>query len=287
MSDAGRDKDKDSDGERKRDKFNGFLQKNITKGELALKHAVGLGHQPNVVPLAKPKFKDRPRPVEVGWHPVGGAAGKWFAEGTGLGKIITERIRSYPDPTQHWAVLVGDFAHQLWMDENFDVIYVNERINREDWRTFDVGTTRFNDDAIRRTGESVIENIRKERPAYNLITNNCQTYALQLIDAIKAGEGQDFGTTLAIYKRLVGPGKVADLFAEHQADEPEMPADASQMAHPPGQQDTVKLAQQVMDENTAQLDTQSELDKVNGVKKDKKKKKGILSMFSRKDKGDE
>lgn len=82
---------------------------------MALKHAVGLGQTPNVVPLAKPKFKERPRPVEVGWHPVGGAAGKWFAEDTGLGKMITERINKYPDPTQHWAVLVGDFAHQLWM----------------------------------------------------------------------------------------------------------------------------------------------------------------------------
>lgn len=154
---------------------------------MALKHAVGLGQTPNAVPLAKPKFKENPRAVEVGWHPVGGVAGKWFAEDTGLGKMITEKINKYPDPTQHWAVLVGDFAHQLWMvsayedvtpakakcgtrfktadrksllaiskDENFHVIYTNERINREGWRTFPVGETRFNDDAIRRAGEHSI-----------------------------------------------------------------------------------------------------------------------------------
>lgn len=93
------------------------------------------------------------RPVEIGWHPVGGIAGKWLAEETGLGKMITDKINEYPDPTQHWAVLVGDFAHQLWMDENFHVIYTNERIKREEWSMFAVGQTTFNDDAIRRAGK--------------------------------------------------------------------------------------------------------------------------------------
>jgi hypothetical protein len=50
-------------------------QKNIVKGEMALKHAVGLGQQPNVVPITKPVLDGPPRPVEVGWHPVGGVAG--------------------------------------------------------------------------------------------------------------------------------------------------------------------------------------------------------------------
>lgn len=97
------------------------------------------------------------RPVEIGWHPVGGIAGKWLAEETGLGKMITEKINEYPDPTQHWAILVGDFAHQLWMDENFHVIYTNERVNREEWSVFAVGQTTFNDDAIRRAGKHFSE----------------------------------------------------------------------------------------------------------------------------------
>ena len=88
---------------------------NWTKGELALKHAAGLGNQPSVIPVGEPHLHEPHRPVEVGWHPVGGAAGKWFAEDTSLGKLITQRIHKYPDPTQHWAVLVGDYAHQLWM----------------------------------------------------------------------------------------------------------------------------------------------------------------------------
>ncbi|KAK7226885.1 hypothetical protein V2G26_014888 [Clonostachys chloroleuca] len=198
--------------EGKWDKVGSFLQENLNKGELALKHAVGLGQTPNVVPLAPPRFDCEARPVEVGWHPVGGAAGKWFAEDTGLGKMITERINEYPDPTQHWAVLVGEYAHQLWMDENFHVIYTNAKIVREEWKTFSVGQTGFNDDAIRRTGETVIQTIRDERPAYNLITNNCQTFALRLLDAIKVEGQKEFGTTLAVYERLLGPGKIKDLF---------------------------------------------------------------------------
>ena len=87
----------------------------MLKGRLFLEHKAGLGHQPNVIPLGTPSIVDEYRSVEVGWHPVGGFAGKWFAEDTGLGKMITEKINHYPDPTQHWAVLVGDYCHQLWM----------------------------------------------------------------------------------------------------------------------------------------------------------------------------
>lgn len=83
--------------------------------EKQLKKAVGLGATPNVVPLDQPITNGQPRELRVGWHPVGGFAGKWFAKETGLGRLITEKINSYPDPTQHWAVLVGDYAHQLWM----------------------------------------------------------------------------------------------------------------------------------------------------------------------------
>lgn len=122
-------------------------------------------------------------------------------------------------------------------------------------------------------GESVIQSIRDRQPTYNLITNNCQTYALQLLDAIKAGGESEFGTTLAIYERIVGQGKVADLFVT-DAEEAEL-----QQEHvfaPPGRQDTVLFAQQVMNDNTTQLDTEEELHK-----KQKKKKGGIFSRFTR------
>lgn len=265
----------------------------MNKGEIALKHAVGLGSQPNVVPVTEPVVDGPRRPVEVGWHPVGGFAGKWFAEETGLGKMITEKINKYPDPTQHWAVLVGDYAHQLWMDENFDVIYTNAKIERDEWRTFPVGETRFNDDALRRAGESVIHSIRERQPTYNLITNNCQTYVLQLLDAIKVGVNKEFGTTLAVYERVFGPGKIKDLFdgeekpedqQQHQIEqggEPGAEAGTQEPMHP-GRSDTVNLAQDVMNQNTNQLDTEREMERHEDEKDEKeKKKKGFFSRFKR------
>ncbi|KAH8173884.1 DUF862-domain-containing protein [Sarocladium implicatum] len=255
---------KKEEGERKRDKFNDFIKSNIEKGESALKQAIGLGAKPSVVPVTEPVSNGPHRPVEVGWHPVGGVAGKWLAEDTSIGKMITDKINKYPDPTQHWAVLVGEFAHQLWMDENFDVIYTNERVKREEWQTFEVGQTQLNDYAIKRMGDSVIAKIREKQPAYNLITNNCQTYALQLLDAIKTDGQVEFGTTLAVYERLFGPGKVKDLF----------PGDAVENGQDPsGQADSVSIAQTVMDQNTTQLDPKEEKKKRKAKKSDREKKK--------------
>jgi hypothetical protein len=87
----------------------------LLKQKLHLQHNLGLGQTPNVIPPGEVDIGGEPRTVEIGWHPVAGFAGKWFAEQTGLGKIITEKIHKCPDPTQHWAVLVGDYVHQLWM----------------------------------------------------------------------------------------------------------------------------------------------------------------------------
>jgi hypothetical protein len=87
----------------------------LLKGKVVLEHSLGLGHKPNVVPPGEAEISGELRPVEIGWHPVGGLGGKWFAEKTGLGKMITEKIHKYPDPTQHWAVLVGEYVHELWM----------------------------------------------------------------------------------------------------------------------------------------------------------------------------
>lgn len=167
-------------------------------------------------------------------------------------------------------------------DENFHVIYINERVKRDEWQTFSVGETRFNDDAIRRAAESVIQATRERQPAYNLITNNCQTYALELLDAIKAGGGAEFGSTRAIYERMLGPGKIMDLFAEEDAEEAAKPPGEQQQppassSTKPGRTDTVSFAQQVMHDNTTQLDPEEE------AKKQKKKKGNIFtSMFSKK-----
>lgn len=38
-------------------------------------------------------------------------------------------------------------------DEHLDVIYINENLNRDEWHTFEVGKTRFNDEAMRQASK--------------------------------------------------------------------------------------------------------------------------------------
>lgn len=131
----------------------------------------------------------------------------------------------------------------------------------------------------------MIQSIRDKQPTYNLITNNCQTYALELLDAVKVGGYKKFGTTLAVYERMTGKGKIIDLF-----NQPGMEGQTAQT--PPEGEDTVSLAQGIMNANTTQLDTREEQKKHSDVKRDleikaerdveeKKDKKGLKGMLSR------
>ncbi|KAE9972010.1 hypothetical protein BLS_004209 [Venturia inaequalis] len=215
------------------------LEKGLTRSKIVVEHSLGLGHRPNAIPPCDANVNGEQRLVEIGWHPVGGLGGKWFAEKTGLGRKITETINKYPDPTQHWAVL----------DENFDVIYINEKVVREEWHTFEVGKTRFNDEALRQAGEMTIHNMRRKRPAYNIISNNCQNFAVSMLDAIQIGAHREFATSFAIYQRATGAGEIKDLFID---EHPEEQTDQSKPElH---RADTVQTAQHVMDAETTKLD---------------------------------
>ncbi|KUJ20773.1 uncharacterized protein LY89DRAFT_682454 [Mollisia scopiformis] len=254
--------------ERKRDKIGHFLHDewhktaekshdSLLKGALFLEHSLGLGHKPNVIPWSEPRIDCPQRTVLIGWHPVAGMGGKWLAERSGLGKMVTKEIGKYPDPTQHWAVLVGDYVHELWMDEHLDVIYINERVDSgEEWRTFEVGKTRFSDEALRQAGEMVIHNMRLARPEYNIISNNCQNFAEKMLDAIQIGAHQEFATAFAVYQRATGKGTIKDLFVDHHPEEQK--TDIGVVQGEGGEQlhrvDTVQNAQVVMDEQTTKLD---------------------------------
>lgn len=96
------------------------------------------------------------------------------------------------------------------------------------------------------------------------------------MDAIKAGVRKEFGTTLAVYERLVGEGKVEDLFSKMDATNAHQDE-----ATEPGP-DSVSLAQQVMDDNTTKLDPREEMEK-SGVEEEKKKSKNIFSRFFNKE----
>ncbi|KAE8447171.1 hypothetical protein EG329_011002 [Mollisiaceae sp. DMI_Dod_QoI] len=261
---------------RKRDKFNALLHEQLSKaeaasrdsllkGELYLQHALGLGHKPNVIPPGEPRVDDDLRTVWIGWHPVAGMGGKWLAEKSGLGKMVTREIGKYPDPTQHWAVLVGEYAHELWMDEHLDVIYINEMIITEEWHTFEVGKTRFTDEALRQAGEMTIHNMRQKRAAYNIISNNCQNFAVAMLDAIQIGAHQAFATSFAVYQAATGKGTIKDLFEDHHPEEQKTDVPVDQVnggANGEGEDgmervhkvDTVQNAQSVMDQQTTKLD---------------------------------
>ena len=91
--------------------------------------------------------------------------------------------------------------------------------------------------------------MRQKKAAYNLISNNCQNFAVLLLEAIQAGARREFATTYAVYKAAVGEGTVAELF-EVTPEEEE--ADAALMAAQGG--GVVQQAAQVMVENTTKVD---------------------------------
>lgn len=92
--------------------------------------------------------------------------------------------------------------------------------------------------------------MREKRPAYNVISNNCQNYAVLLLDAIQIGAHKEFATTFAIYQAATGAGTIKDLFADDHPDEQKTDQGRPQLHRT----DTVQNAQQVMEAHTTKLD---------------------------------
>src|ERR1700759_936929 len=94
----------------------------------------------------------------------------------------------------------------------------------------------------------VIYNMREKRPAYNIISNNCQNFALLMLDAIQVGAHREFATSFAVYQRATGAGTINDLFVDKH------PEEQLDQEHP-----TIQLAQQFMEDNTTKLDNHHSL----------------------------
>jgi hypothetical protein len=88
--------------------------------------------------------------------------------------------------------------------------------------------------------------MREKRPAYNLISNNCQNFAVDMLDAIQIGAHREFATTFALYQAATGSGTIKDLFIDKYPDERK-------------ETNTVPHAEQVMAANTTQLDNHHHL----------------------------
>jgi hypothetical protein len=100
----------------------------------------------------------------------------------------------------------------------------------------------------------VIHNMREKRPAYNIISNNCQNFAVNLLDAIQIGAHREFATSFAVYQRATGRGEIKDLFVDNHPDEQTDQSRPELHRH-----DTVQSAQHVMDQNTTKLDNHHSL----------------------------
>jgi hypothetical protein len=160
------------------------------------------------------------------------------------------------------------------------VIYINEKVKLEEWHTFEVGKTRFNDEALRQAGtwpvqsssylshllsdagEMAIFSMRQKQPGYNLISNNCQIFALQLLGAIQVGKHREFATSFAIYTEAIkSPSKVVAFFKTQAEELPDGETEqqagtttegASTSGRPPSE--VSAHAVQVMEQNTTHVD---------------------------------
>ena len=135
----------------------------------SLENAGILGKTPNVIPKAEPNKNCDLRHVRLGSHNVGGMIGKLVATVstiTNPGSLAgTLSSSAPPDPTYHWAVIVNDFYHELSADKEFKVVYNNGKVADQSlWQAWEkeffVGKTRFNDEAIRQTGEHPFLGVR-------------------------------------------------------------------------------------------------------------------------------
>lgn len=161
----------------------------------------------------------------------------------------------------------------IGQDEQFHIIYINEVLKRDEWHTFNVGTTRFNDEALRQAGiilltpiwmtcntpltlssaaEMTIHNMQEKQAAYNLISNNCQNFADNLLNAIQVGAHKQFATAFAVYQRATGHGDIKDLFKADTGEHPDEQPDSE--ASEAGHQNVVHTAQQLMHDHTSKLD---------------------------------
>ncbi len=98
-------------------------------------------------------------------------------------------------------------------------------------------------------GQMTIHNMREKHKAYNLISNNCQNFACNLLDKIQLGAHHEFATAFSVYQRATGDGDVMELWPDKHPEE-QQTLDADEEAMPkPHRQNTLQVAEQVMDES--------------------------------------
>ncbi|KAK3348502.1 PPPDE putative peptidase domain-containing protein [Neurospora tetraspora] len=215
------------------------------------------------VPAGEPNINDAPRKVYIASRFVGGKLGAWT-----LGLIADlissgHYLGSMPSPNYHWCVLVGDYYHQLqatkqdgkhwnWYDNN-----VKDWTDK--WELYEVGETRFNDNAIASAGIQAIQDMDE---VYRLVGNNCQKFTLKLLDIICADGRKKVYTSYSRHQLKAGfiPGELLDESKPDEKVEVEVAFVEDGSAHI----DLLDKAFELMDEKTPTL---AEDDKVKEIEK--------------------
>lgn len=191
----------------------------LAKVQSRLAGIIGLGALPPVIPPGQEHHHCKKRPVFIAWHPVADNLGVLFAEHTRLGQAITREMGEFPDPTNHWAVLVGDqdtdYYHELWMEKDFTVVNQHGVVGTQKWTNkLKVGDTRWNDQAVLAASNKAIKEMK---PRYGLIDNNCQIFCSHLLLELGITMGENIQTAkdmtdklLAEFSKISWRKKLAD-----------------------------------------------------------------------------
>jgi hypothetical protein len=97
-----------------------------------------------------------------------------------------------PDPTHHWCVVVGDYLHQLDAVPGGWNYYTNERFDGwGGWTKYKIGTTNFNDIAIRNAGKGLLS------AQYSFLARLLSCLSLKCLYSIERYERNARGVQLA------------------------------------------------------------------------------------------
>ncbi|GJJ13625.1 hypothetical protein Clacol_007881 [Clathrus columnatus] len=142
-----------------------------------------------------PSTNEPPRAIKIGFHPTVGEVDQLlsiYRSRTPFKELGKLHLAGAPDPTYHWAVIVGSYCYEFAPDNNFGVLYRRGDISGGPhvWKFYRVGTTKYNDAAIntavRDKTEEVVASkvIQRMSKDYDILTNNCQTFVTNLLDII-------------------------------------------------------------------------------------------------------
>ncbi|KAJ7633615.1 hypothetical protein DFH06DRAFT_1437566 [Mycena polygramma] len=205
-----------------------------------------------------PDINDNPRDVFIGYRMVGGAVAGWITT-IGLGFFKRPNIgRTHlpPNPACHWCVTVGDHLHQLQatsLNHGWNY-YDNDRIEvfAGTWALYKVGTTSFNDIAIKNAAITCMDLMPE---MYDVYDNNCQSFAIKLLDAICRAGRTKVHTSYSLTKLQIAYLDADELeAAEAEGREIESAVPEDEVEH----LEFLAAAQEIMDEQTAPFTEEEE-----------------------------